>query len=88
MEMPETFKQFAKYSYEKVAFQLSSQGKYTIDSEADSVGYVIHNDHIFVIAGRGGMLAIELKKVEGFAEELLQMKKLADERKQMGIRGA
>lgn len=88
MNTPKAVRQFLSMDAYPILDKCSRAGKYTVDSDFKGIGYVIENGMIGIVAGKNGMLSIDLGNIEDFIKELLSMKELAKDRKVMRVRGA
>lgn len=80
--------QFPKWKIARFMDEISRAGYYAVESDFPGTGYMITSDTIAIFAGKNGMLSIGIDSIETFANELLQIKDLAIDRKRMKVRGA
>jgi hypothetical protein len=78
MNTPKEVRQFAKIDTQRLLSAMEFAGKYTVESQIKGVGYVLGNGTIGVIAGKNGILTVDLDMVDSFITELQGIKELAE----------
>lgn len=80
-------RKFSQYNTDKVLYELERAGwAYTVDSKFSGAGYASKQNTVAFIAGKNGMLSLDLDRVDDFIEELKGVKDLLIARKEAGLR--
>ena len=69
--------------------RLETSGRYVVSSEiGPSVGYLIESGTIGIIAGKNGMLSVDIDRLPVLISELMDIYELAKYRQEAKIKGA
>jgi hypothetical protein len=78
-----------KFSDYVTDMMLYSEGRakrgWTIDSQFPNAGYIAKGKSLIFVAGKNGMLSIDIEKVDDFCQEMKEIKEIVIARKQAGF---
>lgn len=80
-------RKFGQYDTTKLLFELGRSGAaYTIDSDYVGTGYAVKQDTLIIMGGKNGAFSVALSEARKFAEELMGVIDICEERKEKKLR--